>query len=94
MVRYYYAWTPLFIVGTLVLLALPWLGLIALGLVALVVLAALAWATVLVPLKLGRAIGRRWQGRSSAPQWTPTALAPLPVAATVLLANPSSQRDA
>ena len=65
MVRYFYAWTPLVIVGTVVLLSLPWLGLIALmifSLVALVALAALAWAIVVVPYMLGRAISRRWQG--------------------------------
>ena len=52
MVRYFYAWTPLVIVGTVVLLSLPWLGLIALvvfALVALAALAALAWAIVFVP---------------------------------------------
>ena len=51
MVRYFYAWTPLVIVGTVVLLSLPWLGLIALmifALVALVALAALALAIVAV----------------------------------------------
>jgi hypothetical protein len=61
MVRYFYAWTPLVIVGTVVLLSLPWLGLIALmiaSLVALVALAALAWAIVFVPYMLGRAIRR------------------------------------
>lgn len=66
---YFYAWTPLVILGTVVLLSLPWLGLIALmlvSLVSLVALAALAWAILAVPYMLGRALSRRWQGRSGA----------------------------
>lgn len=69
MVRYLYAWTPLVIIGTVVLLSLPWLGLIALmifALVALAALAALAWAIVAAPLAVGRAIGRRWRESSGA----------------------------
>jgi hypothetical protein len=79
MVRYFYAWTPLVIVGTVVLLSLPWLGLIALmvfALVTLVALAALAWAIVFVPLKLSREIGRRWHLRSGASPRTAAALGP------------------
>jgi membrane protein implicated in regulation of membrane protease activity len=71
MVRYFYAWTPLVIVGTVVLLSLPWLGLIALmifALVALVALAALALAIVALPYMLGRAISRHWRGRSGVHQ--------------------------
>lgn len=71
MVRYFYALTPLVIVGTVVLLSLPWLGLIALmifSLVALAALAALAWAIVFVPYMLGRAISRHWQGGTGAHQ--------------------------
>lgn len=71
MVRYLYPWTPLVVVGTAVLLSLPWLGLIALmifGLVALVTLAALAWAIVFVPYRLGRAISRHWHSGSDANQ--------------------------
>ena len=71
MVWYFYSWTPLVIVGTVVLLSLPWLGLIALvifSLGALAALAALAWAIVFVPYMLGRAISRHWLGRSGAPQ--------------------------
>jgi hypothetical protein len=66
MVRYFYAWTPLVIVGSILLLALPWLGLIALMIVALFALAAFAFVIVLVPYTLGRAIGHRWQLRTSA----------------------------
>ena len=74
MVRYLYAWTPLVIVGTLVFLSLPWLGLIALliaPLVAFAALAALTWALVAAPLAVGRAIGHRWHGRKAAPQPQP-----------------------
>jgi hypothetical protein len=63
MVRYFYAWTPLAIVGAIVFLALPWLGLIALLLVSLVALAALAFAVVLVPYLLAQAVSRRLHGR-------------------------------
>jgi hypothetical protein len=78
MVRYFYAWTPLVIVGTVFVLALPWLGLIALmavSLVAVVALAALAWAIVFVPYMLGRVIGHRWHIRGASPR-TAAALSP------------------
>jgi hypothetical protein len=68
MVRYFNAWGPLVIVGTVVLLSLPWLGLIALmifSLAALVVLPALALAIAAVPYMLGRAISRRWRELST-----------------------------
>ena len=63
MVRYFYAWTPLLTVGTICILSLPWLGLIALMIVLLVVLPASALAIVSVPYLLGRTITRRWHGR-------------------------------
>jgi hypothetical protein len=66
MVRYFYAWTPLLIVGTICILSLPWLGLIALMIVSLVALPAFALAIVSVPYMFGRAITRRWHGRSDA----------------------------
>jgi hypothetical protein len=67
MVRYFYAWTPLVIVGgTAVVLTSPYLALIALMVVSLATLAAFAWAIVWVPLTLSRAIGSRLQGRSGA----------------------------
>ena len=71
MVRYLYSWTPLVIVGTVALLSLPWLGLIALMIVALAALAALAavaWAIVFVPYVLGRAISRHWKAGRGAHQ--------------------------
>ena len=104
--RYFYAWTPLVIVGTIILLSLPWLGLIALmifALVALVALAALAWAMVFVPYMLSRAISRRWHSRRGASLRTATTLSPansgvrrtrsVPAGATVLRASPPSERD-
>ncbi len=71
MLRYFYAWTPFFIVGTVILLTLPWLGLFALvifSLVALVALGALASAIVAAPYLLVRSIGRHRQARSVARQ--------------------------
>ena len=44
MLRYFYAWTPLVLVATIALLALPWLGLIALIIVSLVAVPALAFS--------------------------------------------------
>jgi hypothetical protein len=73
-VRYFYAWTPLVVVGTLVLLALPWLGLIALVIAALTAVAApaaLAWAIVAAALAVGHAIGHRRHRGSAAPQPSP-----------------------
>ena len=101
--RYFYAWTPLVVVGTIVLLSMPWLGLIALMIVAIVALAALAWAIVFVPYTLSGAVRRRWHGRSGASPGTAPALSPansgfrrtrsVPAGATVLLANPPSVKE-
>lgn len=72
--RFFYAWLPFLVVaGTAVLLTIPYLAVIALALVVLVALAALAWAIVALPLKLGRAVGRRWRA--------PVAVSPRPVPA-------------
>jgi hypothetical protein len=60
-VTYFYKGLPFVIVGAVVLLAVPYLGLIIFGVVALLALAALVWAIVSVPYKLGRAIVRRWE---------------------------------
>jgi hypothetical protein len=68
MVSYFYAWAPLVVAGTVVLLALPWLALIALIIFVLVALPALVLATVAVPYMLGRAISRRIRQRSGADQ--------------------------
>jgi hypothetical protein len=66
MVRYFFAWTPLLIVGTICILSLPWLGLIALMIVLLVALPAFVLAIVSVPYLLGRTITRHWPSRSEA----------------------------
>jgi hypothetical protein len=104
MVRYFYAWTPLVIVGgTVVLLTIPYLALIALMVVSLVAVTTLAWAIVWVPRMLSRAISRCWHGRSGASRRTAAALSPadsgvrrtrsVPAGATVLLANQPSATD-
>ena len=67
MVSYFFTWTPVVIVvGTVVLLTNAYLALIALMIVSLVALAALTWAILAVPYMLGRALSRRWHGRSGA----------------------------
>ncbi len=79
MVRYFYSFTPLVIVGTVVLLSLPWLGLIALMvflLAGLAALAALAAAIVYVPYALVRAVARHWHVASGARPRTAAALSP------------------
>jgi hypothetical protein len=76
MVRYFYAWTPLVIVGTIVLLALPWLGLIALVAVSVVALPALALALVVGPYIFIRAIGRRLEGHVAASPQPAVVLSP------------------
>jgi hypothetical protein len=75
MVRYFYAWTPLVIVfGTVILLSIPYLALIALMIVALVALAALAWAIASVTHILSWAVSRRWHGRRGMTRQTTAAL--------------------
>jgi hypothetical protein len=70
MVRYFYVWTPLVIAGTVVLVTLPWLGLIALFIFSLAAAAALASAIVLVPYVLGWEVGFHWHAGSGASPWT------------------------
>ncbi len=77
MVRYFYAWIPVVAVGTLVVLSLPWLGLIALIVampLVLGALAALAWAIVAVPYRLGLAISQHWHGARTHPHTYATLL--------------------
>lgn len=76
MVRYFYAWTPLVIVGSILLLSMPWLGLFALTIVAIIAigaLAALAQAIVSVAHTLSLAISRGWHGRGGASSRTEAA---------------------
>lgn len=68
---YFYKLTPLFAIGTICILALPWLGLIALFVVSLFVvslfvLPALFLAIVHVPYRIGRAINNSMESRSAA----------------------------
>ena len=84
MVRYFYTWVPLVVVGAIFMLALPWLALVALPVFALVALAALAavvWAVVYVPYMLGRAISRRWHVHAAASPGT-------------VILSPAERRDA
>jgi hypothetical protein len=83
MVRYFYAWTPLVIVATLVLLSAPWLGLIALIVVSLVALPALALALVVAPYLLVHAISRSWRDRRNASRRPAVASAPAAQPATL-----------
>ena len=105
MLSYCYAWTPLVIIGSLSLLALPWLGLIALVVVvlgSLVLLAGLVTAILAVPLGAGRAIVRRRHARSgrrgwpeATMPWAPPGREPtpsIPVGATALLSDLRSRR--
>jgi hypothetical protein len=105
MVRYWYGWTPLVIVLTVIPLALPWLGLIALLLVACVALAAVgavAGGVVVVPYMLSRTISHHWRSRRAttrrpAPAFssarTGASTRSLPAGATVILASPPSERE-
>jgi hypothetical protein len=55
MVRYFYTWTPLVLVATVaVLAASPYLAIVAFMIVVLGALAALAWAIVVLPYRVGR----------------------------------------
>jgi hypothetical protein len=77
MVRYFYAWIPVVAVGALVILSLPWLGLIALIVVVPVVLGALAafaWAIVSVPYRFSRAVSNHWHGAYAHPHAHPAGL--------------------
>ena len=106
MVRYFYAWTPLAILGTVVLLSLPWLGVIALMLVALALLLALAELGSAIAsglLELNAAISHRRHRREGARHGMAPASSPAgsgdrptqlaPVGAVLLLARPPSERD-
>jgi hypothetical protein len=79
MLTYFYKCLPLVIVAAVVILSLPWLGLIALMIVALpalAALAALAWEIVAVPYRLGQVVTRHWHDRSGAsPRMAPLSLA-------------------
>jgi hypothetical protein len=86
MIRYFYAWTPLVFVTTLVVLAIPWLGLIALAVFSLVALGALALGAVVAPFMLIQAINHRWHRHSDSS--AQPALAPSRAAGVRVADNP------
>ena len=57
MFAYFYKLTPVFILGAICVLSLPWLGLIALFVVSVVVLLAVTCLFVYLPYKLVQAVG-------------------------------------
>jgi hypothetical protein len=102
---YCYAWTPLVVVGSVALLALPWLGLIALLVIVaglLTLLAGLLTAVVWLPFATGRVLYRRWQagaGRGFRPEAPPPWTRPprpssgsVPAGVTAVVSNPRSRR--
>jgi hypothetical protein len=105
MVRYWFSFTPLVVVVTFVLLALPWLGVIALmvfTLAALATLAALLAGVVVAPYMLVRSVGRRRHNRrgmvlqpvrlaAARPPLEPTQS--IPAGATVFLSGPPSEPE-
>jgi uncharacterized membrane protein len=66
MVPYFYKLTPLFTIGAICLLALPWLGLIALMVVVLFGLPAIAFTIVWMPYRIVRAFSRDWHDHKGA----------------------------
>ena len=104
MVRYWYSLTPLVVILTVTLLALPWLGLIALMLFALVALAALgalAWGVVFMLHMLVWSVSRRLHIRSGAGREAALSAArprvgpaqSMPAGAAVLIASPPSDSE-
>jgi hypothetical protein len=58
-ISFFYAWIPVVLIGTVVILALPWLALIALVAVVLAIVAvlgSLAWAIVAAFNGLGHSV--------------------------------------
>ena len=105
MVRYWFSFTPLVVIGTVIILSAPWLGVIALMvsvLVALAALGALVWGIVVAPYMLVRSVGRRRRNRRSTalqPVRPPSARARLeptqsiPAGATMLLGGPPPESE-
>jgi hypothetical protein len=64
-VSFFYSVGPVvIIVGTAVLLTIPYLALLAFALMTLILLAGLGWAAVAAPYVLVRAVRRRWTGQT------------------------------
>ncbi len=105
MVRYWYSFTPLVVVLTAILLALPWLGLMALmffALIGLAALGALAWGVAFVARMVVRGVDRRRLSRSGTRRMPATRPAARPIVrpaqsvpagAAVLLASPPSESE-
>jgi hypothetical protein len=104
MLSYCYAWTPLVIIGSFALLALPWLGLIALFVLlagALALLVGVVAAVVWLPLRVGRAIvarlhariEQRTLSRGTRPRTVPGRQPTMPAGATAFISDPRSRRD-
>jgi len=105
MVRYWFSFTPLVVVVTFVLLALPWLGVIALmvfTLAALATLAALVAGVVVAPYMLVRSVGGLRHSRRgmvlqpvrlAAPRPPLEPTQSIPAGATVFLGCPPSEPE-
>jgi hypothetical protein len=89
MVRYFYAYTPLAIVASIVFLALPWLGVIALMVAAVAVLYALGSLAFGLAAALGKASRSLVHGLQARTKPAPASMQP-----AVLLANARANRDA
>jgi hypothetical protein len=88
MVRYFFAWAPLVIVvATAVVLTIPYLAVIVFLFVVLAVLAALAWALVVLPYRLVRTIGHSVHNAGGA-----TALAPVAAGVSTRGLSPTAVR--
>lgn len=96
MANYFYKWIPVFILGTIFILGLPWLGLIAVIVVAGALfgaLAALAVAIARVVGALSRAISHGWhRGSAGRRMLSPTRSAQRPTQLVPI--GPPSERDA
>jgi len=82
MANYFYKWIPLLVLGTILILGLPWLGLIALIVVVFFLFSALATLAFAVARAIGavsRAIAHRWDDRSDLRPGMAPALSPAPL---------------
>jgi hypothetical protein len=97
MANYFYKWTPLLIVGTVVLLGLPWLGFFALIFVVAVVLGALATLALAIASAIGalsRAVRRGMAPVLSPARFSHRSTQPVRTNATAFFAGLHSEREA
>jgi hypothetical protein len=97
MANYFYKWAPLLVIGTIVLLGLPWLGFFALIFVVGVLLSALATLALALVSALGT-LGRAVR-HGMAPVLSPARSIHrparlVPTTATVFFARPHSEKEA